>query len=324
MRTPALLLACVLPAALMVSCGGGEEKEGRYTIAVIPKGETHEFWKSVHAGAAAAADELDVEILWKGPTSEDARKEQNELIERMLSRGVDGIVLAPLDFNGTVGPIERARERGIPVVVIDSDVNTGRRVSFIATDNRKGGYKGGRKLVELLGGEGDVLLLRYVRGSASTDAREAGFVQAIDETGGKVKIVMEDEGGARSGDAQKKAEAMLSKVKAGAARIDGIFCPNESTTRGMLNALRKADMLGRVKFVGFDIADDLREALEGGRLHAVVLQDPYRMGHEGVRAMVAHLTGRSVEPRIDTGATVVTKDNMHDEKLRNLVFPPQR
>src|SRR6266496_4957576 len=155
-----------------------------YTIAVIPKGTTHEFWKSIHAGAIKAERELNgkglkTEIIWKGPLKEDDRDQQIQVVENFMTRRVSGMVLAPLDYQALVRPVHRAILAKVPVVVMDSDLKSDEYVSFVATDNYKGGRLAGEEMGRLLGGKGNVILLRYAVGSASTEAREAGFVDAL-------------------------------------------------------------------------------------------------------------------------------------------------
>ncbi|MCX6950714.1 MAG: substrate-binding domain-containing protein [Verrucomicrobia bacterium] len=136
-----------------------------YRIAVIPKGTTHEFWKSIHAGAVKAQQELEKEgvpvtIIWKGPLKEDDREQQIQVVENFVGQRVSGIVLAPLDKKGLVAPVESAVRGKIPVVVIDSGLETKLTSSFIATDNREGGRIAGRELGKMLGGKGKVIMLR--------------------------------------------------------------------------------------------------------------------------------------------------------------------
>lgn len=308
----------------LVSCGkkpqGGDT--GRMTIAVIPKGTTHEFWKSINAGAAKAAAELDVEILWKGPLKEDDRDAQIEVVENMISRGVNGIVLAPLDDTALRGPVQNAAAAGIPVVIIDSGLQSDAHISFVSTDNKVGGRKGGERLAELLGGKGKVILLRYQEGSASTMNREEGFLAAMKEHPG-IEVVSDNQyGGATTESAYKASENLLAPYKSdGALTVDGIFCPNESTTFGMLRALQDGGLAGKVKFVGFDSSEKLVEALGKGEIHGLVLQDPMNMGYLGVKTMVRHLRGDKVETRIDTGSNIATPDNMNDPGIRALLKP---
>jgi len=290
----------------------------KYTIAVIPKGTTHEFWKSVHAGAAKAAKELGVQIVWKGPLKEDDREAQIKVVESFLISGADGIVLAPLDDRALVPVVHNAIARKIPVVIIDSDLRSERYVSFVATDNYKGGVLGARRLAQVLGGKGKIIMMRYAEGSASTSQREAGFLDTIKKEFPGIEVVSENQyGGATTESSQRKAETLLLRFQ----DIDGIFCPNESTTFGMLLALQAAGRDGKVKFVGFDSSEKLNQALRERRIEGLVLQNPLRMGYLGVKTMVDSLNGKKAEKRIDTGCTVATPENMDTPEMKELLSP---
>ena len=290
----------------------------RRRIAVIPKGTTHEFWKAVHAGAVKAARELDVDVIWKGPVKEDNRDEQIKVMETFLAQGVDGIVLAPLDaarwprWCVTPGPGRS------PSTIIDSALDSQDYVSFIATDNERAGALAAERLGTLLGGAGDVLVLRYAEGSASTVAREAGFLKTLAEKYPGLRIVSSNRyGGATTESAYAASENLLSTY----ASVQGIFCPNESTTFGMLRALDAAGRSGRIRFVGFDASQKLVEALGQGKIDGLVVQNPFRMGELGIHAIIDAIAGRSVEPRVDTGATMVTRDNMSEPPIKILLAP---
>jgi len=222
------------------SLAGAKSKKWR--VIVIPKGTTHEFWKSLHAGALKAASELgNVEVVWQGPQKEDDRLQQIELVQNAIATGVDGIVLAPLDAKALVSPVEHAISKGIPVVVIDSAIETSKIVSYVATDNYHGGVLAAKRLGELLGGEGKIILLRYAVGSESTEQREKGFTDTIKNEFPKITYLSDTEyAGATSDSAQQKAQSLVTRFR---GQVDGIFCPNESSTLGMLRALEGAGML---------------------------------------------------------------------------------
>ncbi len=297
--------------------GGGSD----ITIAVIPKGTSHEFWKSIHAGAVKASKELGVKIIWKGPQKEDDRMEQIKVVESFIARNVDGMVLAPLDKEFMVRPVEQAVDAGIPVVIIDSGLDSKKQISFVATDNEKGGVKAAERMGELLDGKGRVIVLRYQVGSASTMAREKGFLDTLAKSFPGIKIVSSKQyGGATRESAMKKSESLLLQHK---SDLDGIFCPNESTTYGMLRALQQFDLAGKIFFVGFDTSETLVKAMKEKQIHGLVLQNPFMMGEEGVRTMVRHLRDRSakVEKRIDTGVAMATPDNMDDSEIKELLHP---
>ena len=303
----------------LAACGSGPASRS-LTIAVIPMGTTHEYWKSIHAGAVKAAREEGVEIVWKGPQKEDDRAQQIAVVEDMVSRRVNGIVLAPLDGKGLQKPVAEARRAGIPAVIIDSGLEGDDYLSFIATDNYRGGQLGARRLVEILGGRGAVILMRVMVGAESTMRREQGFLDEIRRHPG-IRILSDNQyGGITTETAYQTGENLLNRFPV----VDGVFCPNESTTFGMLRALTDAGKAGKVKFVGFDSSDKLITALREGRLHGLVLQNPFRMGELGVKTVVRHLRDprAAIEKRVDTGAAVATPQNMETPEIRLLLAPP--
>lgn len=322
----------VIGAILFVGLSCKQKEQGgakKYRIAVIPKGTTHVFWKSIHAGAIKAEQELkeagvDVEIIWKGPLKEDDRESQIRVVEDFVTAGVKGIVLAPLDDTALRAPVKDAVNNEIPVVIIDSDLKSEDYVSFVATDNYVGGRKAGEHLAKILGGKGKVIMLRYQEGSASTMKREQGFLDVLKEKFLGIEVVSASQyGGATTESAYQASENLLAPLRKpdGGLTIDGIFAPNESTTFGMLRALEDSGLAGKVKYVGFDSSDRLVQALNKGYIHGLVLQDPINMGYLGVKTLVANLRGEKVEKKIDTGSEVATAENMNEEKIRNLLEP---
>jgi ribose transport system substrate-binding protein len=313
-RRDVLLLALAAAAC-------GNKSNGKLKIAVVPKGTTHEFWKSVHAGAVKASRELDIEILWKGPLKEDDLQEQVDIVEGFVAQGVSGIVLAPLNDKGLVAPVTSAKTAGIPVVVFDSALQGEEHVSYVATDNVAAGKLGGEKLGKLLGGKGNVILLRYLEGSASTNQREQGFLEAM-KAFPDLKVVSDNQyGGATTESASAASESLLVAQGADKDNVAGVFCPNESTTFGMLLALERTKLAGKIKLVGFDASDKLVKALKDGNVHALVVQDPMKMGYLAVKTIIAHLRKQSIEKVVDTGARVVEKDNMDSPEVKELLSP---
>jgi ribose transport system substrate-binding protein len=287
-------------------------------IAVVPKGTTHSFWKSVEAGARKAGAELGVEILWKGPLKEDDRAQQIGVVQQFVGSGVSAIVLAPLDDTALRTPVKSAAERGIPVVIIDSGLKgeAGKDfASFVATNNKTGGRLGGEELARLLGGKGKVVLLRYSEGSDSTAQREAGFLEVMKQNPGITVTVENRYGGATVASAQDTAMNLVDKLR----DADGIFCPNESTTQGMLLALRQTGLTGKKKFVGFDTSPALLSALNKGEIQALVAQNPSRMGYLGVATAVKKLRGEKIETSIDTGCVLVTKENEATPEVKAVI-----
>jgi len=320
------LLALIPLLSLVVACGQAPDSaRTQYTLAVIPKGTTHEFWKSVHAGAIKASREFsqsgtEVQINWSGPLREDDKEQQIQVVESFISRGVDGIVLAPLDEKALVRPVEEAVLAEIPSVIIDSGLASESIVSFVATDNRKGGELAARHLAGLLDGKGKAILVRYQEGSASTHNREEGFLAAMASDFPDIEIISSDQyAGATRDTGKRTAENLLNRY---GDDVDGIFCPNESSTAGMLLALQDFGKVGKIRFVGFDCNETFIEAMSRSELHGVVVQDPLKMGYLGVKTILAHLKGEPVESRIDTGVLVITPENLDDPKIQQLIRPP--
>ncbi|MEP7051601.1 MAG: substrate-binding domain-containing protein [Pseudomonadota bacterium] len=316
-----LSVACKKKTDLATSAGAGSAKPAELRIAVIPKGTTHEFWKAVHAGAIKAARELKVEVVWKGPLKEDDLKSQVDLVQSFTAQGVSGIVLAPLNDTALAAPVKAAGDAQIPVVIFDSALKENSYVSFVATDNHAAGALAGERMAKLLNGKGNVIVLRYLEGSASTHDREQGFLEAIAKFP-DIKVVSSNRyGGATTESAHAAGENLLLAQNAGKNRIDGIFTPNESTTFGMLLALQKAQLTGKIHFIGFDSSEKLLSGLGAGQIDALVLQDPMKMGYLAVKTMAQHLQKQPVAARIDTGATLVDKDNLHNPEIAELVKP---
>jgi ribose transport system substrate-binding protein len=323
------LLSTALCFLLLVSCNSSPTENQNATastdtaskklrIAVIPKGSTHSFWKTIHAGAAKAAQEKGVEILWQGPQKEDDRQMQIQVVQNFVSRGVDAIVLAPLDDRSLVTPVNAAVKRNIPVVIIDSDLQSNDFSSFVATDNKLGGKLCAKRLSELLGGKGKVIMLRYQEGSASTAQREEGFLEGIKEYGPGIELISTNQyAGATMERAFQASQNLLNRF----AQVDGIYCANESSTQGMLRALQTSGKAKKVKFVGFDSNEALIAGINNGEIHGLAVQNPFKMGYEGVLTAIAVVNNEKYDKKIDTGVMLVTNENINDPQVKELLNP---
>lgn len=293
----------------------------KLVIAVIPKGTLHDFWKSIHAGAIKAERELgNVEIRWQGPAREDDREQQIKVVENCISRKVDAIVLAPLDKRALIGPVETAKSRGIPVVIIDSALDQPDAIaSFVATNNFHGGEIAGEYLGKSLGGKGNVILLRYQVNSASTEQRESGFLDALKKKYPDIKILSDEQySGATREEALAKAENLLTRY---GDKVQGWFCPCEPVSYGTLRAMQNKNLAGKVKVVGFDATPEMVAALRSGQLSGLVLQDPVNMGYLGVKAAVDVLNGKAVQKEVSTGENLITKENIDLPRSKELHSP---
>jgi ribose transport system substrate-binding protein len=322
MKSPVFCLSALCLSGALLST---EAAEKPYTIAVIPKGTTHEFWKSINAGAFKAREELKekgfkVDVIWKGPLKEDDRDQQIQVVENFITRRVNGIVLAPLDSQALVRPVASAAQAKVPVVIMDSGLKSDQYVSFVATDNHKGGVIAGEHMASLLGGKGNVILMRYQVGSASTEEREAGFLEALKKHPG-IRLISSDQyAGPTRETGYQASQNLLNRF---GREVDGVFCPCEPPTIAMAKALRDIGKGGgKVKMVGFDAGSQSVEDLKNGDVQGLVVQNPVLMGYLGVITMIKHLQGEKVEKRIDTGVVLVTQENMNQPEIKELLYPP--
>ncbi|HEX3071351.1 MAG TPA: substrate-binding domain-containing protein [Thermoanaerobaculia bacterium] len=316
----------IVIAILFLACSKTEQKTGKsFTIAVIPQGSTHEFWKSIHAGAMKTAQDeakagVNVTIIWKGPMREDDREQQVQVVEGFVTQHVDGIVLAPFDKNALVRPVEEAKRAGIPTVVVDSGLESADPISFVASNNYHGGELAADEIGRLLGGKGKVLALRYQEGVFSTEQREKGFIERIKAAYPNIQLISSNQfAGATRDTAKTAAENLLNRF---GNDLDGLFTPNESSTAGALLALEDAGKAGKIHFIGFDTSDVFVKAMRDGKLHGIVVQNPFRMGELGVKTVVDHLLGKPVEKRVDTGVTLITPVNLDAPESQTLLHPP--
>jgi len=316
-----LIIFCALSLtiALFASSCNRKVENGRKVIAVIPKGVSHFFWKSVEAGALAAGREFNVDIVWKGAAQETDYTGQINIVEDAINRRVDGIVLAPSHGDSLVTPVLRAQKEGIPVVIFDSGISTDQYIAYIATDNRQGGVVGAERLAEKLNGKGKVAILGVKKGSVSTDQREEGFQETIKTKYPGIEIVQFLYGEADRAKSLDRASDILTAHP----DLNGIFASNESSSVGAVQAIKQRSLVGKVILVGFDSSPNLIEDLRAGALDSLVLQNPYRMGYEGVKTIVEKLNGKSVQKLVDTGVKLLTKDNVDTPEMQQLIKSPQ-
>ncbi len=322
-------IALLLFAVLLAGCqppesqpaAKAENGDKKLRIAVIPKGTTHEFWKSVHFGAEQAARELGVEAVWLGPQLESDREGQITVVQNFITQQVDGIVLAPLDSQALVASVREAKNAGIPVVIFDSGLDDPDvTVSYVATDNYRGGQLAAEEMARRLNEKGNVILMRYTPGSESTEQREQGFLDKLKEYP-QIKVIEKDEyGGTTPEQALDKAQNLLTKYR---DQFDGIFAVCEPNATGVLGALEDAQLTGQVVFIGFDPSPRMVQAMAEGKMQGIVLQDPVKMGYLSVKAMVEHLRGQTVDERIVTGEYIATPENMKEDAMHKLLNPAQ-
>jgi len=308
-----------IAAALLLACLflSGCQKNSKKVIAVVPKATSHLFWLSVQAGALAAGEEYGVEIEWNGAAAETEYPRQIAIVDTFISRRVDGIAIAPTERKALVGPIDRAAQAGIPVTVFDSSVDSENYMSFLATNNYEGGQMAGRALARLLNGNGKVAVVMHAPGSGSTMDRERGFEDVIKAEFPGIRIVASQFGQSD----RSKAMAATENILTAHPDLDGIFASSEPSSVGASLALKSRALGGKVQLVAFDSSDGMVEDLKAGVIAAMVVQDPYRMGHDAVKTIVDKLNGQTPPKHIDLSARVITKNDLDKVEVQRLLFP---
>jgi ribose transport system substrate-binding protein len=242
------------------------------------------------------------------------------MVESFLADNFAGICLAPVDAVALRKPVDLAIASKTPIVIFDSGlIDLAGVVSYVATNNYRGGQRAGEYLAELLGGKGNLILLRYDLTSQSTEERESGFLDAVGKHPNLKLLVADKYAGPLESGAIQLAETLLAQH---GSNVQGVFCPNQSTTSGMLTALRRAGLAGKVKFVGFDAGENIAVGLKSGEINGTILQDPVKMGYDTVRVMREKLQGRSVPERLEIAEALATTENLEDPKIHELLYPP--
>lgn len=303
-------------AAFLAGCQQSRQR----VIAVIPKATSHLFWVAVQSGAFAAERELKIKVIWNGPTSETDYARQIQILDSMVAQRVDGIAIAACERQALVGPVERAIAAGIPVTVFDSGLDSDKYLSFVATNNYEGGQMAAREMAALLKAKpkAKVAVLQHAPGSQSTMDREKGFEDTVaQEFAAQIQIVARQYGMSDRSKSRAAAENFLTAHP----DLDGIFCSTEPSATGAALALKSREVAGKVKFVAFDSSEGMVEDLRGGVIHALVVQDPYRMGFDAVKTLHDKLAGRQVAKRIDLSARVIRPADLDKPDVQRLLAP---
>jgi ribose transport system substrate-binding protein len=308
------VLVIIFIAIGLARKGQGQEE---IRIGVIPKETASVYWEGVRQGALKAAEEENIEVLWNGPEIETDREKQIQIIEDFVAQQVSGIVLAPNDRKALVPAVEKVYDKKIPCVIIDSDVETDKYLSFMATDNYQGGVLAAHRIGQLLNNKGNVLLVKWIPNAASTDKRAQGFIETLEKDYPEIKIV----------DSKYPTPPTVAKVReitedmlTRNTDVDGLFACNATTAAGALQALRSPGQAERgIKMVGFDAWESLVEGLKSEEIDSLVIQNPYKMGYEGVKAILDNLQGKEVPKQVDTGVELVTKNRLGEPKIRALL-----
>ncbi len=314
----AAVVGCAKEKPADSAVGGDVKPTGqKLRIAVIPKGTAAFFWQAIDAGAQQAGKDQGVEIIWQGPDKEGSITDQINLVQSQVTNKVDGIVIAASDATALVKPIKDAMAQHIPVVTIDSGLtDKDASVALIATDNVEGGRRAADTLAKAIGEKGDVGLLIFQKGSASSDDRENGFLEGIKKYP-NIKLVSTLE----SNDPQKAIDTTTNMLTANAG-IVGIFAANELNGVGAANVIKQKKLIGKVKLIAYDSSPEELKAIEEGIIQATIVQDPYQMGYKGVITCLKAIRKEAIaEKFVNSGMTVVTSANLKTPEVQKLVNP---
>ena len=307
---------CLLVLAILTSLTSCRREERR-VVGVVPKGANHIFWQTVHAGAIKAGREFGFDVEWNAPTLEIDSSRQIEILDSMINRKLAGIAVAPVDKQALVGVVERAARAGVPVAIFDSGIDTERRLTYIATDNKEGGRMAARRLCEIIGGRGKAGVIGFMAGSASTMEREDGFTEEMRKSCPGASVLPVQFGMAD----RAKAMAVTENLLTANPDLAGLFADNESSSSGAVQALKSRGKPGAVKLVAFDASDQLIGDMQSGYIDSLVVQDPFRMGYESARAIGMKLRGETPVPRLDLPPALIRAADLEKPHVKALLHP---
>jgi ribose transport system substrate-binding protein len=331
----AMLLAASLALVAAAACAqvresgggggaqGGGEGEGENApveLAVVPKAIGFDFWEQVRIGAECAARKAEggVDVQWDGVTAETDVSGQVNLLQNFITQGVDGLVYAATDAKVLYQVTKSAKQQGVTVVNIDSGTDPQPEdVPVFATDNIAAAKRVPDLLAKELGeGGGKIAFIPFQQGTLTNEQREEGFKEGLKQHP-ELKLVAEQSSQSNQNIALQVTEDILTANP----DLDAIFAANEPGVLGAAEAVRKAGKAGEVVIVGWDASSEEVQGVRDGVISALVVQNPFRMGYDGVNAAVKIVReGVQVQDQ-DTGATIVTKDNLDDPEVQSLLNP---
>jgi ribose transport system substrate-binding protein len=310
----ALAVLTLLGVAVLAGCN----RQSGKTVAVVPKGQAHVFWQAVHSGAVKAGKEFHINIAWNGPANEVEYSKEIEIVENFINQHVDGIMVAPSERKALAGVIDKAAKAGIPVVIFDSGADTENYLSFVATDNYAGGTLAARRMGEILGGKGKVAVIATIPGGSATLAREAGFEETLEKEFPDIKVVAKQFGMAD----YARSLAVTEDILTANPDLNGIFASKESSSVGAAQALKARGLVGKLPMVGFDASPALQDDLKAGVFDSLVVQNPYKMGYEGVKAFADLWAGHKPARHVDSGVALVKRDDLAKPDVQTMLNPP--
>lgn len=314
-----LLIAAEAAAPAAVNAAGPKR-----TVALIPGLTTDPFYITMRKGAQAAADALGVELIFQG-APEFNPVQQVPVLNAVIGRKPDALLIAPTDKNQLVEPLKKAANAGIPVFTVDTFIGDGRYgtgsgnadfpLAYIASDNVAGGEIAARALAKAIGDKGKVYVSNVKPGISTTDQREQGFKDEMKKHPGITVLETQF-----NDDDANKAASQLQSVLARNQDLAGVFGANLFSATGVANGVKSSGATGKVKVVAFDAPSSIVNEIKSGNVDIAIAQHPAEIGYFGVVSAYAHLNGQSVPPLIGTGFTVIEKGNVDDPKVKRFVY----
>ncbi|MCX7711149.1 MAG: substrate-binding domain-containing protein [Clostridia bacterium] len=294
----------------------GAEQNIRITVVFKSLNEGMEFWDVVQAGIDVAAKEFGAKTEVLGAKYEREISRQIEILDGVIEKKPDAIVLVAADYNQLVPSVKKIKSAGIKLITIDSGINSDLPESFIATDNVQAGVKAGLEMAKLVDKDSEVAILSHVKGTATAIEREQGVRKGLAQS--KITRI---EDTLFSENNQEKATSIIKQLLYDKPQTAGIVCLNETSTLGAARAIKELNLAGKVKLVGFDGSINEVKLIEKGVIQATVVQKPFNMGYTGIEMAVRSIKGEKIKKRIDTGSVIVTKNNIYSPENEKLLFP---
>jgi ribose transport system substrate-binding protein len=320
--------ASLLASALLLFAGWNDPAaaaDKKYTIALIPGLTTDAFYITMHKGAQAAATALGVDLVFQGAPKFDP-EQQVPVLNAIIGRKPDAILIAPTDKTQLVNPLKKAVDSGISVLTVDTFIGTGHYqtgsgdadfpLSYIASDNVLGGQIAARALAKAIGEKGKVYVSNVKPNVSTTDQREEGFKKEMKEKYPNITVLETQ----FNDDDANKAAAQLQAVYARNSDLAGVFGANLFSATGAANGVKQANAQGKIRVVAFDAPQSIVADIKAGNIDIAIAQHPAEIGFYGVVTAYAHLTGQSVPPLIGTGFTVIDKSNVDDPNVKKFIY----
>lgn len=307
--------------AATTNTGSSSTSSGNSTlkIIVVPKTLGSSYWDIVQQGAQCAASKLqNVSIVWDGTTAETDVSGQITLLQNYITQKPSGIIYAATDAKALVQISTLATQQNIPVENIDSGTNPQpTNVPLFATDNTASAAKAADLLGTALNGTGNIAVIEFVKGSATNDQRVNGFKTELAAKYPNIHIVADQQSNSDVNTALSVTQDILSKYP----NLNGIFAANDQSAQGAAGAVKAAGLTSKVKIVGWDASTTTIADLQSGIISNLVLQNPFKMGYDSVKAMVNQIRNNMKATTEDTGVTFISQSNISSTQIQSALTP---